>query len=178
MNDNQDSNMKNKAHIQEVYKDKAIRFLKFCIGIFAFDGFTYLMPFVYNAIGLGHMNAFDFGLIFEVISFVFVLVSIDRLKQNNLQSSKKSIIIAMIPIGWLIIYDFINLLVNIDEVMGEVLSYYIGPDKLFYFLSPYLVDVTLIAIIVFLYKSYLSINKSDGTTPISDNYTDTFYNKL
>ena len=170
MNDNQDSNMKNKAHIQEVYKDKAIRFLKFCIGIFAFDGFTYLMPFV--------MNAFDFGLIFEVISFVFVLVSIDRLKQNNLQSSKKSIIIAMIPIGWLIIYDFINLLVNINEVMGEVLSYYIGPDKLFYFLSPYLVDVTLIAIIVFLYKSYLSINKSDGTTPISDNYTDTFYNKL
>ncbi len=178
MNDNQDSDMKNKAHIQEVYRDKAIRFLKFCIGIFAFDGFTYLIPFVYNTFDLGHINAFDFGLIFEVISFVFVLLSIDRLKQNKLQSSKKSILIAMIPIGWLIIYDFINLLANIEEVLGEVVSYYIGPDKFFYFLAPYLVDVTLIAIIIFLYKSYSSINKSDGTTSVSDNYTDTFYNKL
>jgi len=123
MNNNQDFDMKNKAHIQEVYREKAIRFLKFCIGIFAFDGFTYLVPFVYNAIGLRHMNAFDFGLIFEVISFVFVLLSIDRLKQNNLQSSKKSIIIAMIPIGWLIIYDFINLLANIEEVLGDVTLY-------------------------------------------------------
>ena len=178
MNDNQDSDMKNKAHIQEVYRDKAIRFLKFCIGIFAFDGFTYLIPFVYNTFDLGHINAFDFGLIFEVISFVFVLLSIDRLKQNKLQSSKKSILIAMIPIGWLIIYDFINLLANIEEVLGEVISYYIRPDKFLYFLAPYLVDVTLIAIIIFLYKSYSSINKSDGTTSVSDNYTDTFYNKL
>ena len=31
MNDNQDFDTKNKAHIQEVYVDKSIFFLKFCI---------------------------------------------------------------------------------------------------------------------------------------------------
>ncbi len=168
----------NQKHTQEVYIDKALFFLKICIGIFAFDGITYLIPFFYNAIGFGNENAFDFGLIFEVISFVFLLISIDRLKSNALQSCKKSIIIAMIPLGWLIIYDFISLLANFGEVAGEVISYYIGLDKYFYFLSPYLVDITLVALVLLLFKSYSSISKADGTTASIDNYTDTFYKKL
>ena len=169
MNDNQDSDMKNKAHIQEVYVDKSIFFLKFCIGIFLFSVITYLIALEYNA--------FDFGFIFEVISLVFVILSIDKLKKQKLQSAKKCIIIAMIPIGWLIIYDFINLLANLNEVMTNVIEYYTTWDRYFYSLRPYLVDVTLIALIVLLYKSYSSVNKADGTT-VSDSYVDTFYNKL
>lgn len=169
MNDNQDFDTKNKAHIQEVYVDKSIFFLKFCIGISLFSVITYLIALEYNA--------FDFGFIFEVISLVFVLLSIDKLKKQKLQSAKKCIIIAMIPIGWLIIYDFINLLANLDEVMANVIEYYTTWDRYFYSLKPYLVDVTLIALIVLLYKSYSSVNKADGTT-VSDSYADTFYNKL
>ena len=169
MNDNQDFDTKNKAHIQEVYVDKSIFFLKFCIGIFLFSVITYLIALEYNA--------FDFGFIFEVISLVFVLLSIDKLKKQKLQSAKKCIIIAMIPIGWLIIYDFINLLANLNEVMANVIEYYTTWDRYFYSLRPYLVDVTLIALIVLLYKSYSSVNKADGTT-VSDSYADTFYNKL
>ncbi len=169
MTDNQNLEMKNKAHVQEVYVDKAIRLLKFCIGIFALSGITYLIALAYNL--------FDFGLIFEIISFIFVLLSIDRLKQHKLQSSKKTIVIAMIPIGWLIIYDFINLLANLGEVIREVVNYYTSIDQFFYFLGPYLVDVTLISLIVLLYKSYSSVNKADGTT-VSNSYADTFYNKL
>ena len=169
MNDNQDFDKKNKAHIQEVYVDKSIFFLKFCIGIFLFSVITYLIALEYNA--------FDFGFIFEVISLVFVLLSIDNLKKHKLQSAKTCIVIAMIPIGWLIIYDFINLLANLNEVMTNVIEYYTTWDRYFYSLRPYLVDVTLIALIVLLYKSYSSVNKADGTT-VSDSYTDTFYNKL
>ena len=83
----------------------------------------------------------------------------------------------MIPIGWLIIYDFINLLANLDEVMTNIIKYYTTWDKYYYSLMPYLVDVTLIILIVLLYKSYSSVNQIDKTTK-SDNYTDTFYNKL
>ncbi len=169
MNDNQDFDTKNKAHIQEVYVDKSIFFLKFCIGIFLFSVITYLIALEYNA--------FDFGFIFEVISLVFVILSIDKLKKQKLQSAKKCIVIAMIPIGWLIIYDFINLLANLNEVMTNVIEYYTTWDRYFYSLRPYLVDVTLIALIVLLYKSYSSVNKADGTT-VSDSYVDTFYNKL
>lgn len=169
MNDNKYSDIENKKHIQEVYIDKAISLLKICIGIFVFSGITYVIALLYNV--------FDFGLIFEIISFVFVFISIDRLNQNKLQSSKKSIVIAMIPIGWLLIYDFINLLANLGEVLGEVVSYYTSLDQYFYYLAPYLVDVTLIALIVLLFKSYLAVSKANGTT-ISDTYTDTFYDKL
>ena len=169
MNDNQDFDTKNRADIQEVYVDKCIFFLKFCIGIFLFSVITYLIALEYNA--------FDFGFIFEVISLVFVILSIDKLKKQKLQSAKKCIVIAMIPIGWLIIYDFINLLANLNEVMTNVIEYYTTWDRYFYSLRPYLVDVTLIALIVLLYKSYSSVNKADGTT-VSDSYVDTFYNKL
>ena len=169
MNDNQDFDKKNKAHIQEVYVDKSIFFLKLCIGIFLFSVITYLIALEYNA--------FDFGFIFEVISLVFVILSIDKLKKQKLQSAKKCIVIAMIPIGWLIIYDFINLLANLNEVMTNVIEYYTTWDRYFYSLRPYLVDVTLIVLIVLLYKSYSSANKADGTT-VSDSYADTFYNKL
>ena len=169
MNGNQNMDIKNEEHIQEVYIDQAIFFLKFYIGISLFSIITYLIALEYNA--------FDFGFIFEVISFVFVILSMDKLKKHKLQSAKKCIIIAMIPIGWLIIYDFINLLANLDEVMANVIEYYTTWDRYFYSLRPYLVDVTLIVLIVLLYKSYSSVNKADGTT-VSDSYTDTFYNKL
>ena len=168
MNDNQDFDTKNKAHIQEVYVDKSIFFLKFCIGIFLFSVITYLIALEYNA--------FDFGFIFEVISLVFVIISIDKLKKQKLQSAKKCIVIAMIPIGWLIIYDFINLLANLDEVMANVIKYFTTWDRYYYSLRPYLVDVTLIVLIVLLYKSYSSVNKAGNNTK-SDNYTDIFYNK-
>ena len=169
MNDNQDFDKKNKAHIQEVYVDKSIFFLKLCIGIFLFSVITYLIALEYNA--------FDFGFIFEVISLVFVILSIDKLKKQKLQSAKKCIVIAMIPIGWLIIYDFINLLANLDEVITNITKYYTTRDKYYYSLMPYLIDVTLIILIGLLYKSYSSVTQVNKTTK-SDNYTDTFYNKL
>lgn len=169
MNNNQNMDIKNEEHIQEVYIDQAIFFLKFYIGISLFSIITYLIALEYNA--------FDFGFIFEVISFVFVILSMDKLKKHKLQSAKKCIIIAMIPIGWLIIYDFINLLANLDEVITNITKYYTTRDKYYYSLMPYLIDVTLIILIGLLYKSYSSVTQVNKTTK-SDNYTDTFYNKL
>ena len=83
----------------------------------------------------------------------------------------------MIPIGWLIIYDFINLLINIKEVLMEVFYYYTSFAQYFYFIEPYLFDVTLVANIILLFIIYKSLNKADGTEK-NVNYTDTFYDEL
>lgn len=170
MNDNEKINQENSKHIKKTYVDKAINLLKICIGISIFSGLTYLF-------GIFIYNSFDFGLIFEIISLIFIVLALNRLNQNNLQSAKKNTIIAMFPYGWLIIYDFINLLANLPEVLSEVINYYTSFDQYLYVLEPYLFDVTLVLSIGLLYITYSSINKADGSKK-SDNYMDTFYENL
>lgn len=160
----------NKKHIEKIYADKATNLLKICIGILIFSLFSYFVAiFLYSS--------FDFGLIFEIFSFIFTLIAISKIKQNNLQVGKRNVIIAMLPIGWLIIYDFINLLVNINEVIVNIVEYYTSIDQYFYYLTPYIFDVALIALIVLLYKSYSSLCTADGSKN-PNNYIDTFYDKI
>lgn len=162
--------LKNRKHIENVYKNKTINLLKICIGLSILSFATYLSAIFFY-------NAFDFGLIFEIISFIFIIFAINKTLKNDFQSGKRNIIIAIIPIGWLIIYDFFNLCVNIVEVMTEVSGYYLSFDKYFYYIEPYLFDVILIAMIILLYKSYRSLNRVTSNSQ-SDNYTDTFYDEL
>ena len=163
-------NSENKKHIEEVYLDKALNSLKICIGILIFSSITYL-------IGFFVFHSFDFGLIFEIISFIFIIFSYNKIEKKDFNAGKRNCIIAMIPIGWLIIYDFINLVANIGEVLGEIINYFTSFDQYFYYLTPYLLDVTLVVNIVLLYRTYASLNRADGTTK-SENYVDTFYDNL
>ena len=169
MNNNQ--NNENKTHIRKVYKDKAENLLKKCMVIMFLSILTYILPLVL-------FKAFDFGLVFEVISLVFIVIAYNKMGQNDFRVLKRYTIIAMIPIGWLIIYDFIDLLANIGEVFIEVSMYYLTGDQFFYYLAPYLVDVLLIASIILLYKTYSSLKKAEGSEAVYDSYEDTFYDKL
>ena len=169
MNNNQ--NNENKIHIRKVYKDKAENLLKKCMVIMFLSILTYILPLVL-------FKAFDFGLVFEVISLVFIVIAYNKMGQNDFRVLKRYTIIAMIPIGWLIIYDFIDLLANIGEVFIEVSMYYLTGDQFFYYLAPYLVDVLLIASIILLYKTYSSLKKAEGSEAVYDSYEDTFYDKL
>ena len=161
--------LKNKEHIEKIYSEKAIIILKYCIGIYIFSFFTY-------AIALFFGN-FDFGLIFETISFIFTILSLNKIKNKDFPKAKKYTIFAMIPIGWLIIYDLINLLVNIKEVITEVIFYYTSSDQFFYHIEPYLYDIALVATIILLFLAYKSIRRADGTDE-NNNPTDAFYEKL
>ena len=169
MNNNQ--NNENKTHIRKVYKDKAENLLKKCMVIMFLSILTYILPLVL-------FKAFDFGLVFEVISLVFIVIAYNKMGQNDFRVLKRYTIIAMITIGWLIIYDFIDLLANIGEVFIEVSMYYLTGDQFFYYLAPYLVDVLLIASIILLYKTYSSLKKAEGSEAVYDSYEDTFYDKL
>lgn len=160
----------NKEHIQKIYTEKAQKLLKFCIVILIVSGITYL-------IGFFLYNSFDFGLVFEIITFIFILIANNRIEQKNMKLGKINTIMAIIPISFLIIYDLIHLAINIEEVLEEVLIYYTSSDQFFYNIEPYLFDVTLIAVIKLLYKTYKALNKADNTQQ-SENYLDTFYDNL
>lgn len=165
-----DDNIENKKHIETTYSEKAMTLLKICMGISGFSIFTYFIAIFFY-------NSFDFGLIFEVISFIFLVIAFNNINRHHLDLGKRNVIISMIPIGWLIIYDFINLLVNIKEVLIEVTAYYLSPDRYFYVIEPYLYDVFLVTIITLLFKTYTSLCKADGSKK-DDTYVDTFYDKL
>ncbi len=160
----------NKEHIQKIYTEKAQKLLKFCIVILIVNGITYL-------IGFFLYNSFDFGLVFEIITFIFILIANNRIEQKNMKLGKINTIMAIIPISFLIIYDLIHLAINIEEVLEEVLIYYTSSDQFFYNIEPYLFDITLIAVIKLLYKTYKALNKADNTQQ-SENYLDTFYDNL
>lgn len=111
----------NKEHIQKIYTEKAQKLLKFCIVILIVNGITYL-------IGFFLYNSFDFGLVFEIITFIFILIANNRIEQKNMKLGKINTIMAIILISFLIIYDLIHLAINIEEVLEEVLIYYTSSD--------------------------------------------------
>lgn len=159
-----------KKHIEKIYKEKALKLLKFYMIIAIFSGLSYLIAiFLYKS--------FDFGLIFEIIAFVFIIIAYNKIEQSDFRLGKRNVIIAMFPIGWLIIYDLINLIANISEVLTEVIIYYTSIDQFFYFIEPYLYDVTLVASIILLYFTYSSLCKADGSKK-ADDYVESFYDKL
>ena len=162
--------LKNKKHVENVNNEKAVFFLKICIAIFILSGITYV-------IGISLYNSFDFGLIFELISFIFTILAFLKIKDKQYKRAKTYIIIAMIPLGWLIIYDLFDLLMNLQEVLANVFIYYFSMDRFFYYLAPYLYDVTSVAIVVSLFFAYKAINRADGTNK-NNNPIDSFYEKL
>ena len=105
--DNKD--LENKKTIKNAYTKKAMNCLKYYMIFGAISILSYLIPWIF-------FSAFDFGIVFEFISLFFVYLAYNSLLAGNINLGKKDIIIAMIPIGWLIIYDFILLITNLGEV--------------------------------------------------------------
>lgn len=160
---------KNEVHIREVYSEKALNLLKAGFAITSFSLFTYFVALLYNS--------FDFGLILEIIMLIFMIVSYNQIKNQNLKAAKISAIIAIFPALFLIIFDLIHLLVNIEVVAVEVFRYYFSFDQFFYYIEPYLADVLLIANVFILYKTVSALSKAESGKS-TDNYVDSFYDKL
>lgn len=164
-NENVDS-----KNVEKIYKEKSIKLLKICQGFLCFS-------FLFYIVGIFLFNSFDFGLILELITFCVILFTIFKIKQNDFRLSKKTTVIAMLPLIFLILYDFINLLINIEEVTLEVIGYYLSFDRYFYYIQPYLYDVLSVTIVILLFRVYSSLNFADGSKK-HDNYVDSFYDRL
>ena len=84
-----DEQIKNKKHIEKVYLEKASNLSKFCIYISIFSLLTYIY-------GIIRYNSFDFGFIFELISFVLIILASNKINSKNFELSKKYVILIKI----------------------------------------------------------------------------------
>ena len=155
-------------HVKKIYSDKAEKLLKWVFGILIFDFVTYLVFFF-----LGYP---DFGVFFEIVTFIFVIIAIKIVGRYSAEQAKSKIIIAMIPIGWLLIYDLIDLFSHFGQIIEELADYYNSLDFLFYSYTLDLVDIPLLVIMFLLYRSYISLGKATGDKKYEES-TDWFYDK-
>ena len=159
--------LEKQKHIQKIYTEKAIAILKICIVILIFGMTTYIIPFLIY-------EEFDFGIIFEIISFIFVFIAIIRIGKEQIQVGKRNIIIAMISIGWITIYDGVCVIFNIEEVIIDFLMYFFRYSYVLGFIMPFIYEF---ALIVLLYKAYCSLGRVDGTRK-ENNFTESFYDEI
>ena len=117
------------------------------------------MPFI--------LGDFDFGMIFEIFTLIFILIARIYMSKYDEDRSKRFIIFAMIPIGWLLIYDLITVLVYVSDVLD------------FTFLSFDFIlqeGFTLLDLLI-LYAIYKDLRKADNPEKYKES-TDWFYERL
>lgn len=166
--DENDEQKEQENFIKKIYTDKASKLLKITFFVLIFDFLTYLF--------FGLLGEFDFGVIFEIIAFIFVINAYNIIEKQSIDRAKTNIIIAMVPIGWLLIYDFIDLLSHSGQIIEEITRYYSSLDFMFYEYTLDLVDITLVLIMLFLFLSYRSLCKALGDKRYKES-TDWFYDK-
>ena len=96
-----------KKFIKKVNMDKANNTTKFPIILIIISILTYVMPII--------MGQFDFGIVFEIVSLIFLLISKSYMGKYDEIRSKRYLICSMVPICWILIYDFIILLSTIED---------------------------------------------------------------
>ena len=121
---------KEREFIKEVNIDKA---KKKTIAPMVFIGIsllTYVMPLMWGE--------FDFGILFEVASLVFLILARNYMSQYDETRAKRYIICSIVSIGWILIYDIILLCVSIQDAIDVA---FLGYDYLLgeFFLILYLI---------------------------------------
>lgn len=102
-------NDKEKEFVKNVNIDKAKNKIMACIGLTIISLLSYVVPLMFGN--------FDFGMVFEILTLVFIFIARHYMSNYDEDRSKRFIIFAMIPIGWLLIYDFITILSYVSNVL-------------------------------------------------------------
>ena len=100
-----------RAFVKKVNMDKAKNKSNYVIFLIAISLATYVFPLI--------LKSFDFGIVFEIISIVMIIIARGKMGLYDIVKSKRYVIISMVAIGWILIYDLINLMGNVI-----VLAYY------------------------------------------------------
>lgn len=156
-------------HIEKTYKEKADNNIKICLIICTLSMITYIIPIF--------LENFDFGIIFEVLAVIFIILGKIQLGKDNYNNAKQFIALAMIPVLSMILYDLVELITHWEEVLYTVGEYFITMSGMFFSIEPYLFDPFLVIIFVLLLKIYESISRADGTDKTND-VQKNFYDRL
>ena len=119
---------------------------------------TYVMPLMWGE--------FDFGILFEVASLVFLILARNYMSQYDETRAKRYIICSIVSIGWILIYDIILLCVSIQDAIDVA---FLGYDYL-------LGEFFLILYLIILFAINKDLSKADNPDKYKES-TDWFYER-
>ena len=132
--------------IKKVNIDKAKRKTNIAIGLIVLSLFTYIMPLFWGN--------FDFGIVFEIASLVFLLIARSYMSQYDERKSKTYIICSMVSFGWILIYDTIIFISSIRDFS----------DLIVFTFDFLLVEVVSILYLIILFLINKDLSKADNPT--------------
>lgn len=141
--------------VRKVNIDKANNKTGIAIVLIVLSILTYIVPLVFGE--------FDFGIIFEGISLIFLLIAKMYMSKYNEISSKKYIICSLIAIGWILIYDVIRLVSNAVDLALFGYEYFFG-------------EIFTILYIIRLFAINKNLSKADNPIKYKES-TDWFYER-
>ena len=147
---------KDKDYFKKVNIDKAKNKTIICIVLMSISLLTYLIPLAFGD--------FDFGIIFEILTLASILIARIFMSKYDEDNAKRLIIFAMIPIGWLLIYDLITIISCSSNVFDLT---FLGINFLFQ-------ELTTILSLVILYLIIKDLRKADNPEKYKES-TDWFY---
>lgn len=142
-----------KINIDKARKKTTPSIILICISIF-----TYVEPLLYGE--------FDFGIIFEIASLIFLILSRKNMEKYDLTKSKRYNICALLAVGWLLIYDLVVCLSYISNFV----------DFIFLGIEFYWIEIFFISYIAILFAIGKDLLKADNPTKFKES-TDWFYEK-
>lgn len=119
---------------------------------------TYVMPLMWGE--------FDFGILFEVASLVFLILARNYMSQYDETRATRYIICSIVSIGWILIYDIILLCVSIQDAIDVA---FLGYDYL-------LGEFFLILYLIILFAINKDLSKADNPEKYKES-TDWFYER-
>lgn len=148
-----------KEFVKNVNIDKAKNKTIACILLTIISLLSYLVPLMFGD--------FDFGMIFEILTLVFIFIARYYMSEYDEERSKRFTIFAMIPIGWLLIYDLITILPYVSNIL----------DFTFLGLSFVLQEIFIILDLIILFLINKDLSKADNPEKYKES-TDWFYERL
>lgn len=148
-----------KEFVKNVNIDKAKNKTIACILLTIISLLSYIVPLMFGN--------FDFGMIFEILTLVFIFIARYYMSEYDEERSKRFTIFAMIPIGWLLIYDLITILPYVSNIL----------DFTFLGLSFVLQEIFIILDLIILFLINKDLSKADNPEKYKES-TDWFYERL
>ncbi len=142
--------------LAKVNIDKAIKKTVSAIIIIVISLLTYLQPTI--------LGNFDSGIIFEIVSFVFLLVGRHYMLEYNESKAKTYIICSMLSAGWIVVYDVIIFFITLGDLI----------DILFLGYAFYFLESISILYLVILWAIFRDLAKASDPIKYKES-TDWFY---
>ena len=144
--------------VRKVNIDKANNKTGIAIVLIVLSILTYIVPLVFGE--------FNFGIIFEGISLIFLLIAKMYMSEYNEVSSKKYIVCSLVAIGWILIYDAIRLVTYIYDAV----------DLAFLWYDYFFGEIFTILYIIRLFAINKNLSKADNPIKYKES-TDWFYER-